>query len=112
MYGPGGDSVAEQSYGKYAERVDEEWAHLICDFTMNGMYARDILSPGQRELCAIAALTVMQEMDALESHIRISLNLHSVEVIREVILQMAVLAGFPLSLHALRLLERIEAEQG
>jgi alkylhydroperoxidase/carboxymuconolactone decarboxylase family protein YurZ len=107
MFGPGGDELSESSYRRFASRVDEDYARIICNFGMNGMYARPTLSTEIRELCFIAALTVMGEAEALESHIRISLNSHPSEVIREVILQMNVMAGMPLSLKALRLFERI-----
>jgi alkylhydroperoxidase/carboxymuconolactone decarboxylase family protein YurZ len=107
MFGPNGDEVSEDSYRRFARRVDEDYARIICDFGMNGMYARPVLSTEIRELCFIAALTVMGEAEALESHIKISLNSHPSEVIREVILQMGVMAGMPLSLKALRLFERI-----
>jgi alkylhydroperoxidase/carboxymuconolactone decarboxylase family protein YurZ len=107
MFGPTGDELSEDSYRRFASQVDEDYAHIICNFGMNGMYARPGLSTEIRELCFIAALTVMGEEKALESHIRISLNSHPSEVIREVILQMGVMAGMPLSLKALRLFERI-----
>jgi 4-carboxymuconolactone decarboxylase len=111
MYGPAGDEHHEAAFRAYATRVDENWAHIICDFSMNGMYQRTILSTAEREMCAIAALTAIQELEALEAHIRICMNSHSVEVIREVIVQMGVLVGMPKALSALRLLERILAEE-
>jgi alkylhydroperoxidase/carboxymuconolactone decarboxylase family protein YurZ len=107
MYGPSGDELGEASMRRFASRIDEDYARIICDFSMNGLYARPALSTEIRELCFIAALTVMGEAEALESHIKISLNSHPSEVIREVILQMGVMAGMPLSLKALRLFERI-----
>jgi alkylhydroperoxidase/carboxymuconolactone decarboxylase family protein YurZ len=107
MFGPNGDELSEDSYRRFASQVDEDYARIICDFGMNGMYARPALSTEIRELCFIAALTVMGEEKALESHIRISLNSNPKEVVREVILQMGVMAGMPLSLKALRLFERI-----
>jgi 4-carboxymuconolactone decarboxylase len=110
MYGPNGDEHHEAAFRKYATRVDEDWAHIICDLSMNGMYARTILSTAEREMCAIAALVAMQELEALDAHLRIGMESHSVEVVREVIVQMGVLVGMPKALKALRLLERILAE--
>jgi alkylhydroperoxidase/carboxymuconolactone decarboxylase family protein YurZ len=107
MFGPHGDELSEDSYRRFASQVDEDYARIICDFGMNGMYSRPGLSTEIRELCFVAALTVMGEEKALESHIRIALNSHPSEVVREVILQMGVMAGMPLSLKGLRLFERI-----
>ncbi|MEI7546583.1 MAG: carboxymuconolactone decarboxylase family protein [Actinomycetota bacterium] len=110
MYGPGGDEHQSTSMTNWAAKVDDEWAQIICDFSMNGMYARDIITTSQRELCAVAALTAMGEMDALASHIRIALRSNTMPVVREVIVQMGVLAGMPLALKALRLMGTILAE--
>jgi alkylhydroperoxidase/carboxymuconolactone decarboxylase family protein YurZ len=104
MYGPSGDELGEASMRRFASRIDEDYARVIC---MNGLYARPGLTTEIRELCFIAALTVMGEAEALESHIKIALNSHPSEVVREVILLMGVMAGMPLSLKALRLFERV-----
>ena len=111
MYGPGGDEHQAESMANWGARVDDEWAQIICDFSMNGMYARDVITTAQRELCAVAALTAMGETDALASHIRIALRSNEMPVVREVIIQMGVLAGMPLALKGLRLLGTILEEE-
>jgi alkylhydroperoxidase/carboxymuconolactone decarboxylase family protein YurZ len=110
MFGEGGVERFEEDMQKTAARVDAHWAHTITDWSTNGMYARGVIDTATRELCAIAALTVMQESDSLATHIRIALGIHPPEVVREVILQMAVLGGLPIALKSLRLFERVAAE--
>jgi alkylhydroperoxidase/carboxymuconolactone decarboxylase family protein YurZ len=110
MYGPAGVQQVETDMGVWAELVDADWARAICDFSINSMYARSELPTAIRELCAVSALTVMQETVALEAHIRISLGIHPPAVVRGAILQTAVMAGIPIAVKGLRVFEKVMAE--
>jgi alkylhydroperoxidase/carboxymuconolactone decarboxylase family protein YurZ len=106
LLGPGGRERAEANARRWVTRVDEGWARLFNDFVINGMYSRGVLPTPVRELCAVAALTVLARTDELDAHIRIALRSNPPEHVREVILQMAVYGGVPVALGGIRALER------
>lgn len=111
MFGPKGDRLMERNNKRWAERVDDDWARIMNAYIIEGLYSRGVLSTAQRELCAVAALTVLQRTDELEQHIHIALNSNPPEQVREVILQMSVYGGVPVALSTLRLFERVVAER-
>jgi 4-carboxymuconolactone decarboxylase len=111
MFGPDGPALMERNNQRWAERVDADWARIINELIINGCYARDVLPTATRELCAVAALTVLQRTEELTEHIRIALRSNPPEQVREVILQMSVYGGIPVMAHAMRIYERIIAEQ-
>jgi 4-carboxymuconolactone decarboxylase len=110
MGGERGVEGVEAYHRMWAEEVDEDLASIFTDFTTNGMYARRVLPVATRQLCAVAALTVLQRDDQLESHLRVALRHNPPEVVREVIVQMAMYGGFPTTLSAIAILRRILAE--
>jgi 4-carboxymuconolactone decarboxylase len=110
LLGDGGRAVVEANALRWVQRVDESWAHLISDFVMNGMYSRHVLPTATRELCAVAALTVLGHADELETHIRFALRGNPPEQVREVILQMAVYGGFPAAREGMRIFEDVLAD--
>jgi 4-carboxymuconolactone decarboxylase len=93
-----------------ATRVDDSWAHIHHDYVMNGMYSRGALSTATRELCAVAALTVLGHPEELEPHIRFALRGNPAEHVREAILQMSVYGGVPVALNAMRIFDKVIAE--
>jgi alkylhydroperoxidase/carboxymuconolactone decarboxylase family protein YurZ len=109
MFGPGGDEHMEANAQRWVRRVDADWARIINAFIINGLYSRDVLPTSTRELCAVAALTVLQRTEELTTHIRIALRSNPPEQVREVILQMAVYGGMPVALDAMRVFEAVTA---
>ena len=110
LLGDGGRAVVEANAQRWAQRVDESWAHLISDFVVNGMYTRDVLPTATRELCAVAALTVLGHADELETHVRFALRGNPSEHVREVIIQMAVYGGVPAAREGMRIFEDVVGE--
>jgi len=110
MFGPEGPALMERNNGRWAERVDADWARIMNEFIINGCYARDVLPTATRELCAVAALTVLQRNEELTEHIRIALRSNPPDQVREVILQMSVYGGIPVMVHAMRIFERVVAD--
>ena len=110
MMGPDGARLMDERYGWWAGRVDDDWARILSGIIMNGMYSRDVLPTGTRELCAVAALTALHRIDELRNHLRIALHCNPVEQVREVILQMSILGGMPVTLNGLRILDEVLAE--
>jgi alkylhydroperoxidase/carboxymuconolactone decarboxylase family protein YurZ len=109
MFGDGGDDFMEDRNRNWADRVDADWARIITQYLMEGLYSRDVLPTPTRELCAVAALTVLQRTEELEAHLRIALRGNPPEHVREVLLQMSVYGGMPVALSALKLYDRIMA---
>jgi 4-carboxymuconolactone decarboxylase len=112
MFGAGGDAHMEANAQRWVSRVDADWARISNGFVINGLYSRQVLPTSTRELCAVAALTVLQRKEELTAHIRIALQSNPPEQVREVILQMAVYGGVPVALDALRIFEAIGPDGG
>ena len=110
MFGPGGDTFMERNNRRWADKVDPDWARIMNEFIINGCYSRNILPTDVRELCAVAALTVLARTDELTAHIRIALRSNPPEKVREVLLQMSVYGGMPVALDALRVFDRVMAQ--
>ena len=111
MFGPGGPERLEAAYAQREAQVDASWAELTSNFITNGMYSRNVLPTPIRELCAVAALTVLARESELRDHIRIALHTNRPEHVREVILQMSVYGGMPVAFDALRIYEKVLSEQ-
>jgi alkylhydroperoxidase/carboxymuconolactone decarboxylase family protein YurZ len=111
MFGPDSDGMLDAYAQRWTDRVDADWTRIIVGYVTEGMYSRQVLSPGQRELCAVAALTVLQRTEELERHIDIALNTNRVEEVREVILQMSVYGGVPVTFSTLTILDKVLADR-
>ena len=84
------------------DAIDPEWQAMFQAYVRDGMYQRDVLDPKTRELCAVAALVVLDRQRALRKHLLAALDYGATrEEVLEVILQMSVLGGFPVTLSAL-----------
>lgn len=94
--------------------IAPEMARWITDFAYGDVVSRPGLDLRSRELATVAALTAMGNAQAqLKAHINGALNAgcEPTEVL-EVILQMAVYAGFPASLNGLSAAREVFAERG
>ena len=91
--------------------MDPEFCRLFEDFVYAGLYQREVLDQKTRELCAVAALTSLNRLQQLATHIRASLLAGaSREEIQEVIFQASVYAGMPATLVALEQMRKVYAE--
>ena len=93
------------------EGWDPEFGQMFQRYVYGGMYDRRVIDQKTRELCAVAACTVLNALPQLETHIKASIRAGATkrEVI-EVIMQMTVYCGFPYFLQAARLFDRVMAE--
>ena len=83
---------------------------LADEVVFGKVYARPGLSPEQRALCTISALTVLGHASQLRVHVAAALRLGiEPRVIAEVITQMAMYAGFPAALNAAQILDEATA---
>lgn len=112
-----GDPKASPSSepGAYAlwREFDKDLAKHISMFYTGRLYAREVISQKQRELCAVAALTVMDKPKELAAHITASLNVGATrEEVSEVIFQMTTYGGVPIMVEGLRTLKEVLAARG
>ena len=101
--------------GGYAlwRQFDKELAKEISMFYTGQLYSREVLSQKQRELCAVAALTVLNREDELRLHIHAARNVGATrEEIAEVIFQMLVYGGAPVMGEGLKIVKRALEERG
>lgn len=99
MFGPGIDAAL-----KSLQAASPDLARCLVEFPFADVYARPGLDLKTREMLTVAALTVLGYPQAeLKDHIRGALNVGCTpDQILEIILQMAVYAGFPAALEAVK----------
>ena len=99
MFGPGIDSAL-----KTLAAISPDLQRCLVEFPFGEIYPRSGLDAKTRGMLTVAALTVLGYAQAeLKDHIRGALNVGCTrDEILEVIMQMAVYAGFPAALEALR----------
>lgn len=99
IFGPGIDSAL-----KGLAEKSPALERLLVEFPFAQVYTRTTLDLKTREMLTVAALTVIGYAQAeLKDHIRGALNVGCTrEEILEIILQMAIYAGFPAALEAMK----------
>ncbi|MBA7844228.1 carboxymuconolactone decarboxylase family protein [Klebsiella sp. RHBSTW-00484] len=96
--GKGGDAVVNS-----LKDIAPDFSRYLIEFPFGDIYARPGLDLRSREIATIAALTALgNAAPQLKVHIAAGLNVGlTQEEITEVIMQMAVYAGFPAALNGL-----------
>ena len=96
--GHGGEAVVDS-----LRDIAPDFARYLIEFPFGDIYARPGLDLRSREIATIAALTALgNAAPQLKVHIAAGLNVGlTQEEITEVIMQMAVYAGFPAALNGL-----------
>ena len=91
-----------------------DMAKLVIEFPYGDIYSRPGLGMKSRELITIASLTTLgYAKDQLKAHIDNALNVGCTkEEIVEVIMQMAIYAGFPAALNGLFAAKEVFKEKG
>ena len=92
--------------------IAPDFARLVIEFPFGDIYSRPGLDLKSRELAVVAALTAMANAGPqLRVHIHGALNVGCTrEEVVEVIMQMAVYAGFPAALNGLFAAKEVFAE--
>jgi 4-carboxymuconolactone decarboxylase len=92
--------------------IAPDFARFIIEFPYGDIYSRGVLSPKERQIATIASLTTLGNAPTeLKAHIQGSLNVGCTrQEIVEVIIQMAVYAGFPAAVNALLVAKEVFAE--
>ncbi len=80
----------------------------IINHVFGNLYARDVLSQRERELCAVAALCVLNRENELRSHIIAALRAGATKhQVAEVILQMSTYGGMPVCIEGLSIARQV-----
>jgi 4-carboxymuconolactone decarboxylase len=97
--GENGEEVIER-----LKELDPDLARYVIEFPFGDIYTRPGLDLRSREIVTVAALIALGNADLqLKVHIRSALNVGVMrQEIIEIIIQMAVYAGFPAALNAMR----------
>jgi 4-carboxymuconolactone decarboxylase len=92
--------------------ISPDFARLIIEFPYGDIYSRGVLSPRERQIATIASLTTLGNApQELKAHIQGALNVGCTrQEVVEVIIQMAVYAGFPAALNAILAAKDVFAE--
>jgi 4-carboxymuconolactone decarboxylase len=94
------------------KELDPDLARYVIEFPFGDVYSRPGLDLRSREIATIAALITLGNAPLqLKVHIRSALNVGvSRQEIVEIIIQMAVYAGFPAALNAIRAAKEVFEE--
>lgn len=114
LFGPPKKDATGARQGAFAlwKEFDPELAKHISMFYTGRLYAREVISQKQRELCAVAALTALDKPAELKAHCRAAMNVGATkDEVAEVIFQQCTYAGVPCMVEGLRSLKEVlEAE--
>ena len=93
--------------------VAPDLARYIVEFGFGDVYARGVLSLKKREIATVAALTALgNAQPQLRVHLHGALNVGcSREEVVEVLIQMALYAGFPAALNGIAALKEVLVER-
>jgi 4-carboxymuconolactone decarboxylase len=85
----------------------------IIHHVFGNLYARNILTQRERELCAVAALCVLNRANELRSHIIAAIRTGATKAeVAEVILQMSTYGGMPVCLEGLEIARQVFEKSG
>jgi 4-carboxymuconolactone decarboxylase len=95
------------------KKLDKELARELSMFFTGTLYSREVISQAQRELCAVASLTVLHRTNELRAHIHAALNVGATrQQVAEVIFQQVTYGGMPVVVEALDVYAKVLAERG
>ena len=95
------------------KKFDKDLARQLSMFFTGSLYSREVISQKQRELCAVASLTVLHRPHELRAHIHAALNVGaSRQEVAEVVFQQVTYGGMPVVVDALDVFKKVLEERG
>ena len=95
------------------KKLDKELARELSMFFTGTLYSREVISQKQRELCAVASLTVLHRPRELAAHVHAALNVGATrQEVTEVVFQQVTYGGMPVVVEALDVLVNVLKERG
>ena len=93
------ESIQERSLDEIFEGIEDvapDMSRFVVEFPYAEIYTRPEVDLKTREICTVAALTVLGTIPQLKDHINAALNVgNTPKEIVEIIMQMSAYAGFP-----------------
>ena len=94
-------------------KFDKDLARELSMFFTGKLYSREVISQKQRELCAVASLTVLNRRNEVHAHIHAALNVGATrQEVTEVIFQQVTYGGMPVVVEALEGFKEVLVERG
>ena len=95
------------------KKFDKDLARELSMFFTGKLYSREVITQAQRELCAVASLTVLHRPHELRAHIHAALNVGATrQHVAEVIFQQVTYGGMPVVVDALEVFKGVLEERG
>jgi 4-carboxymuconolactone decarboxylase len=95
------------------KKLDKDLARELSLFFVGKLYSREVISQKQRELCAVASLTVLNRANELRAHVHAALNVGATrQEVAEVVFQQVTYGGMPVVVEAIEVLKRVLEERG
>jgi 4-carboxymuconolactone decarboxylase len=95
------------------KKFDKDLARELSMFFTGKLYSREVITQVQRELCAVASLTVLHRPHELRAHIHAALNVGARrQEVAEVIFQQVTYGGMPVVVDALDVFKAVLEERG
>lgn len=97
---------------KDLEDIAPDLSRFVVEFPYSEIYTREEVDLKTREICTVAALTVLGTIPQLKDHINAALNVGNTPVeIVEIIMQMSAYCGFPKAINAVVAAKEVFAER-
>ena len=95
------------------EDIAPDLSRFVVEFPYSEIYTRPEVDLKTRELCTVAALTVLGTIPQLKDHIGAALNVgNSPTEIVEIIMQMSAYAGFPKAINGILVAKEVFKDKG
>ena len=95
------------------KKFDKDLARELSMFFTGTLYSREVITQAQRELCAVASLTVLHRPHELRAHLHAALNVGATrQQVAEVIFQQVTYGGMPVVVDALDVFKAVLQERG
>src|SRR2546426_6445113 len=95
------------------KKFDKDLARELSMFFTGKLYSREVITQAQRELCAVASLTVLHRPHELRAHIHAALNVGATrQEVAEVVFQQVTYGGMPVVVDALDVFKKVLEERG
>ena len=95
------------------KKFDKDLARELSMFFTGKLYSREVITQAQREMCAVASLTVLHRPHELRAHLHAALNVGATrQQVAEVIFQQVTYGGMPVVVDALDVFKTVLEERG
>lgn len=109
------ESIQEKSVEEIFKDLDDiapDLSRFVIEYPYSEIYTREEVDLKTREICTVAALTVLGTIPQLKEHINAALNVgNSPTEIVEIIMQMSAYCGFPKSINAVMAVKEVFIEK-